>query len=190
MQARGPLMVEHRLIERMIGVIKTHVDRFERTGSLDPSFVDTAVDFIRTYADRTHHGKEEDILFHKLEGRPLSEADRSAMADLVQDHRQGRLATKGLVDATRRYRDGDRDALSDIISRLTWLADFYPHHIAKEDKSFFPAARAYFTDDEDQEMLAQFWEFDRKMIHERYRAVVDTLVGAQPDTESIGPLDS
>ena len=42
-------------------------------------------------------------------------------------------------------------------------------------KVFFPAARAYFTDKEDQVMLAEFWEFDRKMIHEKYKSVVDDL---------------
>ena len=33
---------------------------------VDPVFIDTAVDFIRTYADRCHHGKEEDLLFKAL----------------------------------------------------------------------------------------------------------------------------
>jgi len=62
MQARAPLMIEHRLIERMISVIKHSLTQIESTQEVDPVFVDTAVDFIRIYADRTHHGKEEDIL--------------------------------------------------------------------------------------------------------------------------------
>jgi hemerythrin-like domain-containing protein len=53
--------------------------------------------------------------------------------------------------------------------------DFYPKHIEKEDKVFFPASRAYFSDEEDQAMLAEFLEFDRKMIHEKYQSVVETL---------------
>lgn len=63
MQARGPLMIEHRLIERMISIIKDVLRQIESTQKVDPVFVDTAVDFIRNYADRTHHGKEEGILF-------------------------------------------------------------------------------------------------------------------------------
>jgi hemerythrin-like domain-containing protein len=35
-------------------------------------FIDTAVDFIRTYADRCHHGKEEDILFRNLAKKKTS----------------------------------------------------------------------------------------------------------------------
>ena len=37
------------------------------------------------------------------------------------------------------------------------------------------AARAYFTDAEDQALLARFFEFDRRMIHEKYAAVVEGL---------------
>jgi hemerythrin-like domain-containing protein len=66
MQARGPLMIEHRLIDRMIGIIKRILSQIEKEEKVDPVFVDTTVDFIRTYADRTHHGKEEDILFREL----------------------------------------------------------------------------------------------------------------------------
>jgi hemerythrin-like domain-containing protein len=47
--------------------------------------------------------------------------------------------------------------------------------IEKEDKVFFSASRAYFSDEEDQAMLAEFWEFDRKMIHKKYQSVVETL---------------
>jgi hemerythrin-like domain-containing protein len=137
--------------------------------------VDTAVDFIRTYADRTHHGKEESILFRNLGKRPLSAEDQRVMNELIEEHVLGRQITKALVDANRRYRDGDEMAMADITDKLQNLAEFYPKHIEKEDKVFFPAARAYFTDSEDQAMLSEFWEFDRRMIHEKYESVVEAL---------------
>ena len=40
MQARGPLMIEHRLIERMISIIKDFLMRIESTQEIDPVFVD------------------------------------------------------------------------------------------------------------------------------------------------------
>lgn len=175
MQARGPLMIEHRLIERMIAFIKVALAQIQSSGKVDPLFVDTAVDFIRMYADRTHHGKEEDILFRYLDKRPLSADDRQVMKELIQEHVFGRQTTKALVDANTRYRNGEAAALSEIIDKLQTLVEFYPKHIEKEDKTFFPASRAYLTEDEDQAMLAEFWEFDRKMIHEKYKAVVEGL---------------
>jgi hemerythrin-like domain-containing protein len=60
------LMIEHRLIERMITLINQKLNQIETTNQVDPLFIDTIVDFIKIYADRTHHGKEEDILFRKL----------------------------------------------------------------------------------------------------------------------------
>jgi hemerythrin-like domain-containing protein len=175
MQARGPLMIEHRLIERMLSVIKDALAEIESTHRVDPVFVDTAVDFIRIYADRTHHGKEENILFRELEKRPLSPEDRRVMDELIEEHVFGRQTTKALVDANRRYRNGDETALADIADKLKILVAFYPKHIEKEDRVFFPAARAYLTNPEDQAMLAEFWEFDRKMIHEKYESVVEGM---------------
>jgi len=175
MQARGPLMIEHRLIEQMLSVVKKVLVKIEAEHEVDPVFVDLAVDFIRMYADRTHHGKEEDILFRELNKKPLNEKDRNIMRELIDEHVFGRHTTKALVEATSRYRNGDKAALTDIAAKLRTLVDFYPRHIEKEDKVFFPASRAYFTDEEDQAMLAEFFEFDRRMIHEKYRSVVEGL---------------
>jgi hemerythrin-like domain-containing protein len=175
MQARGPLMIEHRLIERMISLIKDALVEMESTHKVDPVFVDTAVDFIRMYADRTHHGKEEDILFRELRKRPMSADDQRVIKELIDEHIFGRQTTKALVEANTRYRNGDESALADIAARLHTLIAFYPKHIQKEDKIFFPASRAYFTDEEDQAMLAEFWEFDRRMIHEKYKSVIEGL---------------
>ncbi len=94
------------------------------------------------------------------------------MNELIEDHIFSRSTTKALVEANMRYRKGDQAALGEIKDRLKTLVDFYPKHIKKEDDVFFPASRAYFSDREDQAMLAEFWEFDRKMIHEKYKSVV------------------
>lgn len=172
MQARGPLMIEHRLIEQMLNVIQRTLENAEQTQAVDPYFVDTAVDFIRVYADRTHHGKEEDILFKELRKKQLSNKDRLLMDELIEDHMFSRNTTKALVEANMRYRRGNEAALSELKTSLKTLVEFYPTHIKKEDDVFFPASRNYFSEQEDQAMLVEFWEFDRKMIHEKYKAVV------------------
>lgn len=61
------------------------------------------------------------------------------------------------------YRRGNEAALDEVTALLKTLVDFYPKHIKKEDEVFFPASRTYFSDE---------WEFDRKMIHEKYKTVV------------------
>jgi hemerythrin-like domain-containing protein len=107
MQARGPLMIEHRLIERMLSVIKNVLGKIESENEVDPIFVDIAVDFIRIYADRTHHGKEEDILFRELNKKTLTSEDSQIMKELTEEHVFGRQTTKALIEANNRYRKGD-----------------------------------------------------------------------------------
>lgn len=175
MQARGLLMIEHRLIERMIGVMESTLAQAKATGAIEPLFVDQAVDFIRTYADRTHHGKEEDILFKACDQKQLSSGDRGVMDRLTQEHTFGRDTTRALVDANRTYREGDDAALGEVLSKLEVLVEFYPRHIETEDGVFFPAAQAYFSDEEEEAMIEAFYVLDRRMIHERYRAVVEGL---------------
>ena len=168
----GPLMIEHRLIERMIDVMREELKIFEKEQKLDSEFVEMAVDFIRTYADRCHHGKEEDILFRELGGKKLTEEHRRSMEELVEEHRWGRQTTVRLVEANQRYMQGDRNAMSIVIDCLKSLVQFYPKHIEKEDKHFFIPCMHYFTETEQQSILREEWEFDRSLIHERYRNMV------------------
>jgi hemerythrin-like domain-containing protein len=170
-------MIEHRLIERMIALIGQEADRIEATGKVDPLCIDTVVDFISMYADRTHHGKEEDILFRELARKAMTAQDRQIMDELVSEHIYGRKITRELMEANTRFRNGDPAALAVVKDKLRVLTGFYPKHIEKEDKVFFPAARAYFSEAEDQAMLAAFREFDREMIHTKYRAVVQAMEG-------------
>jgi len=175
MQARSLLMIEHRLIERMIAQIEERLSRIESEGEVDPDFVDHAVDFLRTYADRTHHGKEEDILFAELRERSLSEEDHRLMRELSEEHVRGRKTTSALADASSLYRRGEESALDDIAECMRELVGMYPEHIRKEDENFFPAARRYFTDEEDVSMLEGFREFDRRVVHGIYRSVVEEM---------------
>jgi hemerythrin-like domain-containing protein len=171
----GPLMIEHRLIERVIDLLGERSGEAMERGQVDPVFIDVAVDFIRTYADRTHHGKEEDILFKDLATKDLSAEDSRIMQELVDEHVYARNTVRELVEANERYRRGDGDALATVLDRIAALVSLYPGHIAKEDKVFFPAAIKYLDRSEQDAMLQTMWEFDRGMIHEKYRSVVDQL---------------
>jgi len=160
----------------MITLVQQKLNQIESTNQVDPLFIDTVVDFIRIYADRTHHGKEEDILFKRLENKQLPDQDRRIMDELLDEHVLGRKTTKELVEANAQYRVGEKTALAVIVSKLKRLVDFYPKHIEKEDKVFFPAYMQYLSDEEDQLMLKEFYDFDREMIHEKYKIVLENLV--------------
>lgn len=168
----GPLMIEHRLIERMIRIMQSNLETINKEEKVDLSFVNTAVDFIRTYADRCHHGKEEDVLFRDLAKKNISDEHQRIMQELIEEHKMGRNNVKNLVEAKEKYVRGDSKALKQIVLNIETLVNFYPKHIEKEDKHFFLPCMDYFTDVEKDAMLSEMWEFDRKMIHEKYAKVV------------------
>jgi hemerythrin-like domain-containing protein len=168
----APMMIEHRLIERMIDVMKEELDRLQRKNEVSPFFIETAVDFIRTYADRCHHGKEEDILFRDLKKKNLSQEHERIMNELIEEHIWGRKTTGRLVEANDRYLNGDDKAIEAIIDCVRSLAEFYPKHIEKEDKHFFIPVMEYFSKEEQDAMLQEGYEFDKKLIHEKYENVV------------------
>ena len=172
MMPAGPLMIEHRLIERMIKLLKEKSIIFSNKKEADILFIDKAVDFIKMYADRCHHGKEEDILFRDLAKKKLQPEHKKIMDELVQEHIYARNATKSLVVAKDKYAQVSKGALSDIIKLMAELALFYPKHIEKEDKHFFLPCMKYFSKKEQAAMLNKFWEFDQKLIHEKYKALV------------------
>jgi len=182
MQPIGPLMIEHRLIERLLTLMEREFKRLKDNVAVDPEFafvdpvfIDTAVDFIRTYADRCHHGKEEDILFQALAAKDLSPEHWQTMNDLVQEHAWARETTASLIKAKEAYLLEKPGALADLMLHLEELVGFYPQHIEKEDQHFFIPCMAYFSDAEKADLLAAMYEFDRQMIHDKYRGVVESM---------------
>jgi len=171
----GPLMIEHRLIEKMIVILKERLVKIKEKKLVDPIFIDVAVDFIRTYADKCHHGKEEDILFRDLKKKSISSEHEKIMEELIQEHIFARKTTGDLVDAKNQYVNGKKDALNKVVENMKILVEFYPKHIEKEDKHFFIPVMEYFSKEEQDKMLQEFWDFDKILIHEKYKKVVEEL---------------
>jgi hemerythrin-like domain-containing protein len=172
-------MVEHRLIEKMLAVVRREMESMAARNEADPLFIDTVVDFVHTYADRTHHGKEEAIMFRDLAAKKMSPEDQLAMQELIDEHIFARKTVAELVQARNDYAGGHPDALQTILSKLRTLVEFYPEHIRREDQVFFPNSERYLSQAEQDAMLLEFWEFDRQMIHDKYRQVVAALTAGQ-----------
>jgi hemerythrin-like domain-containing protein len=175
MQPAGLLMIEHRLIEHMLGLMNEEIDRIGKYGRVDSDFIDDAVDFMRTYTDISHHGKEEDILFRELDKKPLSEGLRKIMNELIEEHAFARKTVEEIEAAKERYIIGEKNAPADIIATLNLITEFYPHHIEKEDRHFFLPAMGYFTGEEKGRMLKAFEDFDARLIHEKYAKMIARL---------------
>jgi len=168
----GPLMIEHRLIERMIRLMEVEMHNIETNSKPDTDFIEKACDFLKTYADRCHHGKEEDILFNRLKDKNLSAEHEEILNRLIEDHKLARKTTSDLAAVNKDNKNGLKDRMNEIREYLKLLTDLYPEHIRKEDKVFFIPSMSYFTDEEKDKMLESFNEFDRNLIHEKYKSLV------------------
>jgi len=171
----GPLMIEHRWIERVIGGLQRRLDEPSSPRTFDALYVTRLVDFLRTYADRCHHGKEEDILFRDLSDKGLGTELREVMNQLTAEHEWARATTKQLVLANAALASGDETAHGDVGRLLSDLASFYPTHIQKEDDGFFRPAMTYLTPAEQDATLGEFIRFDASLIHEKYRRIAGEL---------------
>ena len=168
----SPLMIEHRVIERMIRITRLKLEEFKRTNKPDKEFIEAIVDFIRTYADQNHHGKEEDILFRDLKKKKMSTEHKKIMNELIQEHVIGRKTTSQLKAAEDSYFSGEKEKINAIFEKMNFLVNLYPRHIEKEDKHFFQPVMTYFSSEELDRMLEEEHAFDRKMIHRKYSQVV------------------
>jgi hemerythrin-like domain-containing protein len=166
-------MIEHRLIERMVAVLDRQRAAIAGGSPPDNELLDAATDFMRMYADRCHHGKEEELLFAKLQTKSMSPDMVAAMDRLIADHVRSRELVGRVRELNERSKNGDRTVGNELTAVLGEIAKLYPDHIAREDKEFFPLAMRYLSKEESEAMLRQFADFDQKLIHEKYRAVVE-----------------
>lgn len=95
------------------------------------------------------------------------------MGKLIEEHKNARKIVDSLEKATENYISSAHNPVPDIEFAVRELVGLYPSHIETEDKHFFYPAQEYFTKKERNDMLKEFREFDRSLIHEKYGQVVE-----------------
>jgi hemerythrin-like domain-containing protein len=159
------LVDEHKRIKRFIALFPRIAERFEVESEGSRRMILDGVDFIRSYADRFHHAKEEDILFACFDpGLDILKAMR-------EDHRRGRACVKGILDALER-----RD-LRGILENLYGYAEVLTEHIQKEDEILYPWMDRNLSTRQVGEMFSKFREVDERFREagERYESYVEKL---------------
>lgn len=160
-------MREHRVIESMVTLMSRESSMIKDTDKVDPILINVIIMFLRTYADRFHHGKEEEILFRDLRKKELLPEHDKMLNDLLEEHAYARKIVGDMESANKRYVQGQTDASKDVVKFLDNLIELYPIHIQKEDKQFFIPAMEYFSKQELDDMFNEFLAFDRKMDIEK-----------------------
>jgi len=162
-------MIEHRLIEQITKALETELHHISHDNTAHPMFIYSTVDFFRTYADKFHHGKEEDILFVELAKKQLDPNHKRIMKELEEEHIYARKTVGELVSSTEKWSDGDVTSLENIADSLRRLSELYPIHIEKEDKAFFFPCQKYFSKEERKSLIEQGYEFDKRFTNIIYQ---------------------
>jgi len=149
------LVDEHRLIMRFVALVPRIIDRFDADSAKDRQAVRDAIDFIRSYADRYHHAKEEDILFAGFDpGLDILKA-------MQEDHRRGRAHVKETVEAL------DREDAEGVRVHLAGYAEVLTEHIRKEDGVLYPWMDRTFSTRQVGELFSKFREVDERFREAR-----------------------
>ena len=139
------LVTEHRLILRMIALLERNAARTADGSYTDWQFYRDGVDFIRSYADRFHHAKEEDVLFTALVKNGMPK-ENSPIAAMLMEHDQGRAFVQGMETATMEALAGLPGREQIIAENALAYAALLREHIAKEDEILYPLAERVLPD--------------------------------------------
>lgn len=159
------LVDEHTFIKKLLAAIPQIAESIDVSNEEDKQLIIDSVDFIRSYADRYHHAKEEDILFKKFgEGLEIIKA-------MLEEHQIGRDHVKGVLEAL------ERSDNRSIREHLTAYQELLKEHIRKEDEILYPWLDRNLSISQVGELFAQCSEVDErsKDSSQRYEGFANTL---------------
>ncbi|RME31657.1 MAG: hemerythrin [Candidatus Zixiibacteriota bacterium] len=168
------LSEEHRVIEVMLACVERITAQAREGGKLDKEAASQAVDFIRNYADKCHHAKEEDQLFPAMTAKGIP-SQGGPVAVMLAEHDQGRAFVRGMADNLEAAAEGDAQALEQFARNALGYVGLLRDHIYKEDNILYPMANNVFADEDQQRLLDIFDKVEKEHIgegvHERYVAM-------------------
>lgn len=135
------MVEEHENIRRMLKVVREVCYRVMTKDNYDVADFPKIIDFVRIYADKHHHGKEEDILFETMNKEIEKLAKAGAITGMYIEHDMGRLYMLNLEKALKAFQEGDDKARLDIIANAVSYADLLDRHIEKENTAMYKFAQ-------------------------------------------------
>ncbi len=174
-------MKEHRVVEKSLKLMILEKERMDQ-GNIDVDAVRALIDFITVFADESHHGKEETILFPALRGKNRSYEFDEITSNLMKEHASIRNHLRTIKNAFQWFSEGDRESAETISRELGEIAAIYTNHVVKEDNLFFNSAMKVLSEEEKEEMLCAMDEFDLDFTINHYEKLIDDKYAALADS--------
>jgi hemerythrin-like domain-containing protein len=169
--ATADLRDEHEVILRALAVLERVSARLASGRPVSEPALADLVQFLQTFADRCHHGKEEDQLFPAMRAKGLGDP----LAVFLEEHEEGRRYLRTLATGAS---GAERAAAARRYAAL--LHD----HIERENEVLFPMADGLFTAEEHAALARAYEDVEHRVVgaggHEGLLATLARLDAALP----------
>ena len=169
MQATDDLKHEHRVIELVLTGLGRVAERARTAQVFEQSPAERALEILRNFADKCHHGKEERHLFPLLEERGVPR--QGPIGVMLHEHEQGRAHIRAMLQASTDAA-GNAESLRLFAEHATQYTALLRQHIQKEDNVLFRMAEQVLTQEDDRRLVEGFEAIEREEIgegvHEKY----------------------
>lgn len=138
--------------------------------AVKPEYFRQIVDFLKIFADKCHHGKEEGYLFKELVANGVPD-EGGPVGVMLSEHEQGRRYIALMDDALE---SEDLSAFSDAALNYR---DLLRSHIEKENNVLFVIADRILDDGKQNELYDKFEQHEETVIgngvHEKLHAMIN-----------------
>jgi hemerythrin-like domain-containing protein len=157
--------------------------------AVEVSHLDQILEFLKVFADRCHHGKEEGILFPALEEAGIPNQG-GPIGVMLHEHTDGRVYIKEMDKALDGMKKGDLDASHSFANASRRYIELLKQHIEKENHVLFPMADESLAPERQENIAERFDNFEKEEIgagrHEAFHKMMDELaeiyLGAHTET--------
>jgi hemerythrin-like domain-containing protein len=137
MKPTEDLKHDHQAIKAILGILTKISVVAKQTRKPDLDDLDKIIDFLRLFADKFHHGKEETIYFPALVEEGMSN-ENSPVAVMRFEHEVGRGYIKDMASAIESIKNGDGSAVDKFVESVENYVSLMENHIQKENNILFP----------------------------------------------------
>jgi hemerythrin-like domain-containing protein len=167
-KASDDLVHEHDAILFTFKVLEAILKRIAGGETVERRDLAELVDFLKIFADKCHHGKEEGFLFPALEEAGIANKG-GPIGAMLAEHEQGRGYIRRMSESLDDQKSFAKPARAYI--------DLLRAHIDKENKVLFPMGDARLSREKQSELLARFETFEDEVIgkgrHEELHRMLD-----------------
>lgn len=157
------LKEEHQAILLMLKIMEAVCKKLEAGEDVSKDDLNDIVKFIKEFADKTHHLKEEDLLFPAMEAVGIPR-EGGPIGVMLTDHTMGRDYVKGISMGIEEYAKGNTSASNQIIENARNYSSLLSDHIYKEDNVLYPMAEMRISKEKQDELLNEFQRVDNEKI--------------------------